>query len=130
MSDDASEQGDMTLANMYRKWHNMDDIIRHEIFEHAHISGATPGGDTGINRQWYIAEALDRENMKIQKQIDDHITAKRRPYTDAYADGVPHTELGSTYSDCATTGGCQWRSDLDGHILGIPSVPGVFHSYY
>ncbi len=127
---DASAGGDMELANMYRKWHNMDDIVRTEIFEHAHLSGATPGGDDGTNRQWYIAEALDREQMKLQKQINDHITAKRRPYTDAYADGLPHTELGSGYFDCAVTGGCQWQQDLKGQILGIPSVPGVLHPYY
>lgn len=130
MGDDASAGGDMELANMYRKWHNLDDITRHEIFEHAHLSGATPGGDDGTNRQWYIAEALDREQMKVQKQINDHITAKRRPYTDAYADGVPTTAMGGNYFDCAVTGGCQWQNDLNGDILGIPSVPGVLHPYY
>ncbi len=122
MSDDASDFGDMKLANMYRQLHNLDDINRQEVLEHSHIAIATPGGDDGINRQWYIAEGLDRERMKLQRQINDSISEARVPYSDAFAYGLPHTELGS---------GCsQYEQDLQGQILGIPSVPGVLHPYY
>lgn len=120
--------GDMTLANMYRKWHNIEGVNRVEVLEHQHVQNA--GGDDGVNRQRYIAEALDREAMKMQKLIRDDIAANRIPWSDAYADNVPRTALGGSYNDCAGAYDCQYDQDMEGDILGIPSVPGTIHSYY
>ena len=120
-------QGDLRLTNLYRKWHNIENVNRIGVLEHSHLK--QPGGDDGTNRQFYIAEAMDREAMRMQKLIRDDIAAKRRPYTDAYAEGVPHTALGGNFYECHI-GDCQWDQDNDGKILGIPSTLGTRHPYY
>lgn len=117
-------QGDLTLTNMYRKLHNIEGVNRVGVFEHSHIK--TPGGGGGIQRQFYIGEALDREAKRIQKNIRDEIGFRRIPYSDAYPE---NTALGGNFYDCHI-GDCQWSQDNEGKILGIPSVPGVRHPYY
>lgn len=118
-------QGEPTLTNLYRKWHNIEGVNRIGVFEHSHIK--TPGGGGGAHRQFYIAEALDREAQKMQKLIRDDIALRRRPHTDAYNDG--YAPLGGNFNQCHL-GDCQWQQDVEGRILGIPSVPGVRHPYY
>ena len=120
-------QGDLTLTNLYRHLHNLEATNRIGVLEHAHIK--LPGGGEGTNRQFDISEAFDREKMRIQKRIRDDIAAGRRPYSDAYAEGVPHTPLGGNFYECHM-GDCQWDLDTQGKILGIPSVPGVRQPYY
>lgn len=120
-------QGDIKLTNMYRKWHNIENVNRIGVLEHSHLK--QPGGDDGTNRQFYIAEAMDREAQRMQKLIRDDIAFKRIPYTDAYAEGVPHTELGGNFYECHI-GDCQWDQDNQGKILGIPSTVGTRHAYY
>lgn len=120
-------QGDLRLTNMYRKWHNIENVNRIGVLEHSHLK--QPGGDDGTNRQFYVAEAMDREAMRMQKLIRDDIAFRRRPYTDAYAEGVPHTAIGGNFYECHI-GDCQWQQDNNGQILGIPSVPGVRHPQY
>lgn len=115
--------GDLTLTNLYRKWHNIQSVNRIGVLEHSHLK--QPGGDDGTNRQFYIAEGMDREAMRMQKLIRDEISYRRRPYTDAYSDSA----LGGNFYDCHI-GDCQWDQDNDGKILGIPSVPGTHHAYY
>lgn len=126
---EASEeaQGDLLLTNLYRKWHNIDNINRIGVLEHSHLK--QPGGSEGTNRQFYIAEALDREAMKMQKLIRDDIAFRRQPYTTAFSDGIPSTPLGGNFYECHI-GDCQWDLDNEGKILGIPSTVGTRHPYY
>jgi len=116
--------GDLTLTNLYRKWHNIENINRVGVLEHSHLK--QPGGDDGTNRQFYIAEAMDREAQRMQQLIRDDIAAKRIPSTDAYSDNTP---LGGNFYECHI-GDCQWDLDNDGKILGIPSTVGTIHAYY
>ena len=121
-------QGDLVLTNMYRKWHNLEGINRVGVLEHSHLKN--PGGDESINRQFYVAEAMDREAMRMQKLIRDDVAFRRRPYTDAYpSKGAEHSPLGGNFYECHI-GDCQWDHDTEGKIIGIPSVPGTRHSYY
>lgn len=116
-------QGDLKLTNMYRRWHNIENVNRIGVLEHSHLQ--QPGGDDGTNRQFYIAEAMDREAMRMQKLIRDDIAFRRRPYTDAYDESA----IGGNFYECHV-GDCQWDLDNEGKILGIPSTPGTRHAYY
>lgn len=123
---DIPVQEDLTLTNLYRKWHNIENINRMEVLEHSHVK--TPGGGGGINRQFYIAEAMDREAQRLQKLIRDEIAFRRRPRSYPYENNPP-SPLGGSFNDCHL-GDCQWDQDVEGKILGIPSVPGIRHTYY
>lgn len=121
------ELGDMHLATWYRKLHNTEAIARNDVFQdptHLH-----PGGGNGIDKRFFLGEALDRNRMLLQKKIRDDIAFHREPWSDAYADNLPTTPLGGNFYDCHL-GNCQWKLDYDGKILGIPSQPGVRHPYY
>lgn len=118
---------DMSLARLYRQLHNTEAIARIDVFQdptHAH-----PGGGDGTDKRFWLGEQLDRERMLIQKKIRDDIGFRRRPWSDAYADDVPHTALGGNFYDCHL-GDCQWDLDYDEKILGIPSTVGTRHAYY
>ena len=124
-----SEEGatDMSLARLYRKLHNTEAIARIDVFPdpvHAHA-----GGGDGSDKRFWVGEQLDRERMLIQKKIRDDIAFNRRPWSDAYAENVPHTALGGNFYDCHM-GDCQWDMDYDEKILGIPSTVGTRHAYY
>lgn len=99
------------LPNLYRKWHNIENVNRNEVLEHQHVQNA--GGDHMINRQWLIAEKLDREAATIQRQINNHIESNRIPWSDANNLSSPINFPYDTYD-----------------IIGIPSVPGTLHAYY
>jgi hypothetical protein len=122
-SEDA--MGDLTLTNLYRKLHNIENISRIGVLEHSHLK--QPGGDDGTNRQFYIAEAMDRDVQKIQQQIRDEIALRRN--ASIVIDGIPHTSLGGNFYDCHI-GDCQWDLDNNEQILGIPSTVGTIHPYY
>lgn len=102
---------DLKLTNMYRKWHNIENVNRNEILEHQHVQN--PGGDHTTNRQWFLAEAADRSVMKIQNQIENEIALSRPEYLTEADDRSPIDFPYNTYN-----------------IIGIPSVPGTIHSYY
>lgn len=102
---------DKPLPNLYRKWHNIESVNRNEVLEHQHVQNA--GGDHMINRQWLIAEKLDREAATTQRQINDQIASNRIPWSDANNLSSPINFPYDTYD-----------------IIGIPSVPGTLHAYY
>lgn len=116
-------QGDPVLTNFYRKVHNMDKFNRIDVMEHSHIQ--TPGGGLGINRQIFIAEAVDREMKKKQKKINDYISSHRKPYSDNNI----ISPIGGEFDTCFF-GDCSQKYNEQGKILGIPSVPGTRHTYY
>lgn len=116
-------QGDLILTNLYRKLHNLEAMSWNEVMGHSHVKNAG-GGEAG-DRQFYIAEAIDRERMRIQRQIKDIIASRRIPYTDAFDE----SPIGGNFYECHM-GNCQWDLDIEGKILGIPSVPGIRHTYH
>ena len=117
--------GDLVLTNLYRKLHNIDNIMRVDVFNHLHHPGSAEGNDS----IFYTGEWMDREMSKIKSQIRENIAARRRPYAEPYWNQVPTKPLGGNFNECHL-GNCQWDLDNDGKILGIPSVPGVRHAYH
>jgi hypothetical protein len=119
-----TEQGDNTLTNLYRRLHNLDAIQRTEIFQ---FHNGLAGGSYGIPRQPYIGEANDRAMMDLNQQIRDEISARRRPYSEAY--DVPTKPLMGDFYNCGL-GDCQVQADKEGHILGLPSQVGITPGYF
>jgi len=118
------EQGDNTLTNLYRRLHNLDAIQRTEVFQ---FHNGLAGGSYGIPRQPYIGEANDRAMMDLNQQIREEISARRRPFNEAY--DVPTKPLMGDFYNCAL-GDCQVQADKEGHILGLPSQVGITPGYY
>ena len=117
---------DPQLTNLYRKWHNIEGVNRVDVLGHAHVK--TGGGGHGIDRQFLMAETLDREAQLIQKQIRDKISLQRSIKNQRIGNQLK-SPLGGNFNDCHL-GNCQWNEDVDSNILGIPSVIGVRHTYY
>lgn len=113
--------GDMQLANLYRRAHNMDNILRSEIHRsHNDSSGATYTS----SRKRHIMELLDRERSRLNRLAREDIARRRIPYKERQ-----RSPLGGDIYQCHFNE-CQFAQDSDGKILGIPSVPGVTHPYY
>lgn len=117
--------GDLELANMYRRLHNIDHLQRAEVFQ---FNDAVAGGDHGSSRERILGEAGGRAMGRTQRLIREDIAAKRRPPNDPY--DMPTKPLVGTYLECTTFGDCQAGADARGEFLGLPSQPGVHHGYF
>lgn len=109
------------LRNIYRNMHNLEAIERIEI---AQNKGLSPGGGQNINQEKYLGEQIFNEGSRLRKAAMEEIEANRLPYVPQHP-----SPIGDTFDGCHF-GDCQINMDYNERILGIPSVPGSYHSYY
>jgi hypothetical protein len=112
---------DEILRNLYRNVHNLEAIERIEI---AQNKGLSPGGNQNINEEKYLGEQIYNEGTRLRRAAREEIAANRLPYV-----AKNPSPIGDSFDECHF-GDCQINMDYNERILGIPSVPGSYHSYY
>ena len=122
------ENCDNRLTDLYRRLHNLEAIMRGEVFQ---FNSAYAGGNQNTPAEPYIGEAYDRARMKILAEIKDITRSRRSEAHELHPNGSP---LGGSYDECAAseyaTARCQYQMDQEGRILGIPSQVGTPAFYY
>lgn len=122
------EQCNNRLTDLYRRLHNLEAIMRGEVFQ---FNSSYAGGNQNTPAEPYIGEAYDRARMKILAEIKELIRSQRLEVSELHPNGSP---LGGNYDECASSdyaaARCQYRMDKEGRILGIPSQVGNPAYYY
>ena len=69
------EQGDLHLANLYRRIHMLERVARERVA----LNNNGPGGDKGAPRERIILERIARESNKLKQAINDMIKIQSKP---------------------------------------------------